>query len=203
MTLTTITKTGTGTMEYPKALQASARRDLITQYLDYVRTALSIQGGNTKTRGEVAGSGIKPWRQKGTGRARHGSTRSPQWRGGGVVFGPRTDLNNAKPRMNQQMRKRAFLAILSTLVKDGRVAVVTEEKLTPKELRSAVVEINKENRTVMLVAANRDATVLKGAANLEKSQVFSVNRFGAQQMTGKSIIILDAAALKQLEERYS
>lgn len=203
MTLITITKTGTGTMEYPKALQATARRDLIAQYLDYVRAMVSVQSGHTKTRGEVSGSGIKPWRQKGTGRARQGSTRSPHWRGGGVVFGPRTDQNDANPRMNQKMRKRAFLAILSKLVKDSKVAVVTDGDLTAKELRTQVQALNTDKYTVVLVAADRTVTPLKGAGNLERASIVSVNRFGAAQMTGKSLVIFDAAALDQLTKRYA
>lgn len=203
MTLTTITKSGVGTMEYPKELQVTAKQVLIAQYLDYVRAMISIQSGHTKTRGEVAGSGIKPWRQKGTGRARQGSTRSPHWRGGGVVFGPRTDQNDANPRMNQQMRKRAFLAIFSMLVKDKKVGVITDNTITAKELRSQIAKVNTDNYSIVLVAADRTATPLKGAKNIKGAQLYSVNRFGAQQMVGKSLVIFDHDAYEQLVKRYS
>jgi len=203
MTLTTITKSGVATMDYPAVLQATAKRELIAQYLDYVRAMVSVQAGNTKTRGEVAGSGIKPWKQKGTGRARQGSTRSPHWRGGGVTFGPRTDQNDANPRMNQKMRRRAFLAVLSKLVKDGKVGVVVDTEITPKELRSKLAEVNQSNDRLMLVAADRLATPLKGVSNLKDAQLYSVNRFGLQQMMGKALIIFDNAAFEQLVKRYS
>ncbi len=203
MKLITITKSAVESTDYPKALQVAAKRSLIAQYIDYVRALVSIQAGNTKNRGEVSGSGIKPWRQKGTGRARQGSTRSPHWRGGGVVFGPRTELNNAEPRMNQKMRKQAFLAMLTLAAKNERVAVVTDDTIAAKELRARITEAKAAAKSVVLVANDRTKTSLKGAANLNGAELVSVNRFGAQQMGSNAFIIFDDAAFKTLEKRYS
>lgn len=188
-------------MDYPSTLEMKAKRSLISQYIDYVRSKTSIIAGNTKTRGEVSGTGAKPWKQKGTGRARQGSTRSPQWRGGGVTFGPRTDNSQAVLRMNQKMRRQAFLALLTKLAKDERLAVVTDEKTAAKELRTAI-DSARGKRRVFLVAADRQASTLKGARNLDRAELVSVNRFGVQQMMGGAMIIFDKAGFDQLAARY-
>lgn len=97
---------------------------------------------STKTREEVSGGGRKPWRQKGTGRARHGSIRSPLWKGGGVTFGP-TKERNFKLKINKKMARKAFLTALSTKAKDSELLVLDDLKLsTPKTKEMAKIMKN-------------------------------------------------------------
>ena len=100
---------------------------------------------HTKTRGEVAGSGIKPWRQKGTGRARHGSRRSPIWVGGGVTHGPRND-RDFSTKINKKMKNKALFVALSRKFKDGEVVFLDDISLKApktKEAKNVLVSLSK------------------------------------------------------------
>ena len=120
---------------------------------DLVSQVLYIQGSNrragtahTKDRGEVAGSNQKPWKQKGTGRARHGSKRSPIWRGGGVTFGPKSDKNYKKD-LPKSMRNQALFSLLSSKLKDGKILFL--ENIVSKDAKTkSAVEIMKNISSV-------------------------------------------------------
>jgi large subunit ribosomal protein L4 len=118
-----------GSIELPAALAAAAKKGIATLFQAFLAERANARQGTaaTKNRARVAGGGAKPWRQKGTGRARQGSTRSPQWRHGGVVFGP----NGRKydQRMPEKMRKAAFGQAFSARAADGRVLVLEGLKL--------------------------------------------------------------------------
>ena len=118
-----------GSIELPAALAATAKKGIATLFQAFLAERANARQGTaaTKNRARVAGGGAKPWRQKGTGRARQGSTRSPQWRHGGVVFGP----NGRKydQRMPEKMRKAAFGQAMSARAADGRVLVLEGLKL--------------------------------------------------------------------------
>src|ERR1035437_5455453 len=92
---------------------------------------------HTKTRGEVRGGGKKPWKQKGTGRARHGSTRSPIWVGGGIAHGPRNDKNFDR-KINKKMKAKALFTILSKKFKDGEVLFVNEIKMSEPKTKNGL-----------------------------------------------------------------
>lgn len=101
---------------------------------------------SAKTRAEVSGGGIKPWRQKGTGRARQGSTRSPQWRHGGIVFGP-TGEQNYKIKMNKKVRDLALKSALTVKLADKEITVVENWKLDSFKTKEAVASLNSLNVT--------------------------------------------------------
>jgi large subunit ribosomal protein L4 len=121
---------------------------------------------NTKTRGEVRGGGRKPWRQKGTGRARQGSIRAPQWAGGGVVWGPHP--RSYKQDMPRQMRRLAVRSALSAKVRDERLTVI--DGLGGVEPRTkamkAVLAALPTSRSILIVTPNRVEAVRRGAGNL-------------------------------------
>src|ERR1700735_5511988 len=113
-----------GTMELPADIfGARWNAALVKQVIDAQLANRRSPWAHTKTRGEVSGGGKKPWRQKGTGRARHGSTRSPLWVGGGVAHGPRNDKNFSR-KINKKMKAKALYTILSRKMKDGEVLFV-------------------------------------------------------------------------------
>lgn len=116
----------TGTMELPAGIFAVPwNADLVHQVVTSYAANRRAGTAQAKTRGEVRGGGKKPWRQKGTGRARHGSIRSPIWKGGGVTHGPRSDKDYTK-KINKKMAKKALYAVLSAKARENEIVVVDE-----------------------------------------------------------------------------
>ncbi len=116
--------------------------DLVHQVVTSMQSSLRTPVAHVKTRGEVRGGGRKPWKQKGTGRARHGSTRSPIWRGGGVTHGPRNDKSFFR-KVNKKMKTKAFLTILSEKYRNGEIIFVDSIKMTEPKTKQAVSIIKK------------------------------------------------------------
>ena len=113
-----------GTIELPeKVFGAKWRADLVHQVVESMRSNKRAGTADTKDRGEVRGGGRKPWKQKGTGRARHGSSRSPIWVGGGVTHGPLAE-KNYKRKISKSMRAQALFSVLSKKLKDGEIIFI-------------------------------------------------------------------------------
>jgi large subunit ribosomal protein L4 len=171
---------------------------------------------NTKDRSEVRGGGKKPWKQKGTGRARHGSSNSPIWRGGGVTFGPTSEKNFNK-KINSKMRARALYTTLSDKVRAGQVLFVDKFDFeSPKTAQAKVVMdalagikgfeklTAKHNAAVIYVTDKNDA-VIKSFANLGNVTLKEVRNANPVDILGhKNVIIVDAeAASAVLESRVA
>ena len=155
---------------------------------------------STKTRGEVSGGGRKPWRQKGTGRARHGSIRSPLWRHGGVVFGP-------KPReygwtMPQKQRRLALKQALSSKVGDGDLVVVERLSLAEPKTRvmAAVLRKLDAQRKPLIVMAEKDEKVILAARNIPGVQLLPANALSVYSVLNSGKLVMTRDAVKQLEE---
>ncbi|MBX4209127.1 50S ribosomal protein L4 [Candidatus Parcubacteria bacterium] len=157
-----------------KAFGQAWNADLVHQVMLSMMSTARQPIAHTKTRGEVRGGGKKPWRQKGTGRARHGSTRSPLWVGGGVAHGPRNDKNYDR-KINKTMKAKAFLVALSKKWKDGEVLFVDSLSFkTPKtaEARASLVALAKTKGFERLATKPKNAAFIalaKKDANVEKS----------------------------------
>ena len=120
----------------PKVFGAKWRSDLVHQVVQSMRSNKRAGTADTKDRGEVSGGGKKPWKQKGTGRARHGSTRSPIWVGGGVTHGPLSD-KNYKRKISKKMRAQALFSVLSKKMKDGEILFVDSLSLSETKTKEA------------------------------------------------------------------
>lgn len=164
--------------------------------------AAARQGTHSvKNRSEVRGGGRKPWRQKGTGRARHGSTRSPIWRGGGVVFGPTTNRSYDK-KMNRKERRLAIKSILSAKVLDGELIVVSELTLdTPKtkDFKETLKGLGAEGKALVVVDELNDNIVL-AARNLKEVRVVTASEVSVIDVIYHDQLIMTQAALAQVEE---
>lgn len=114
--------------------------DLVSQVVQSLLSSKRLPIAHTKTRGEVRGGGRKPWRQKGTGRARHGSTRSPIWVGGGVAHGPRNEKNFER-KVSKKMRLKALHTILSRKYRDNEIMFVDKINLVPGKTKQAVAAL--------------------------------------------------------------
>lgn len=154
---------------------------------------------STKTRGEVAGGGAKPWRQKGTGRARQGSTRAPHWRHGGVAFGP--SPRKYTQRMPQKMRQLALRSALSAKVADGQVRVVDELKLEiPKtrEIESMLINLSIPSSTLILLG-EANPTVQKSAANISDVKTLRAQYLNVRDLLGHDFLVMPLGAVKAIE----
>ena len=154
------------------------------------------------TRTEVRGGGIKPWRQKGTGRARQGSIRAPQWIKGGVVFAPKP--RDFSKKINKKMKAQAFRSAISYKVANNELFVVDSIALeAPKTKLVAQILKNFDcNKRTLLVVAN-DEVVARAGANIEKLTVTDALLANIYQLVSNVAIIATQDAIKQIEEAYS
>lgn len=162
----------------------------------------SLRQGNhkVKSRGQVAGGGRKPWRQKGTGRARQGSIRSPQWRGGGIVFGPTPRSYSYK--LPKKVRRLALLSALSTKVRDEEVIILeglTFEAPKTKEFIKVLADLSID-RKALIVTADLDETVALSARNIPGISVVTATGINVLDLIGHDKLVMTKAAVQKIEE---
>jgi large subunit ribosomal protein L4 len=165
-------------------------------------TANARQGTHgVKNRSEVSGGGRKPWRQKGTGRARQGSTRAPHWRHGGVVFGPQTDKNYTI-KMNRKERRLALKSALSYKVIDNELLVLDELKLATNKTKDMkdILATLKVKRNVLVIVDELDENVVLAARNLNNVLLLSADEINTLDIISANMIIATEAAIKSVEE---
>lgn len=155
---------------------------------------------STKTRGEVSGGGRKPWRQKGTGRARQGSIRSPLWRHGGVVFGP-------KPRaygftMPKKARRLALRSALSAKLRDGQVVIVEQLRLAEPKTRVMAGVLRKLDATdrALIVMGEKDPAVILAARNIPGVELMPADALGVYPVVNADRLVLTKDAVAKIEE---
>jgi large subunit ribosomal protein L4 len=194
---------GQAPLELKVASEASAahvvHRALVRQM------ANARQGtASTKTRAEVSGGGRKPWRQKGTGRARAGSNRSPLWRGGGVIFGPKPRDYSLK--MNRKERRLALRTAFQSRVEDLVVVEDFAEKLPrpkTKELMQAMVRWGVGvDEKVLLILGERNENVYLSARNVENLRLLSANNLNIFDLLNADRIVVTVSALNKVQEVY-
>jgi large subunit ribosomal protein L4 len=162
-----------------------------------------IGTADTRTRGEVAGGGAKPWRQKGTGRARQGTRSAPQWTGGGVVFGPHP--RGYEQRMPAKMRRAALRGVLSSKAGEGRVVVVEGFDLDAARTRAFRGRLDgwKIEGKVLLVLAARDETVERASRNLREVKVILADSLNVVDLLDADTILFTRDALTRAQEVYA
>lgn len=156
-----------------------------------------------KTRSEVRGGGRKPWRQKGTGRARAGTIRSPLWRGGGKIFPASPDENFAR-KVNKKMHRGAMRAILSELLRQGRLLTVGDLKVDPPKTRLLAAKLRELGAPdALIVTEHADESLRLAARNLPGVDVRTVANADPVSLVAFDKVIMTASALKRLEERLA
>ena len=158
---------------------------------------------NTKTRAEVSGGGRKPWRQKGTGRARQGSIRAPQWIKGGIALGPRPRSYSYK--INKKEKRLAIKSILSSKVAEKKLIVL--DKLELKEIKTANMvkvlnNVKAEGKTLILLPANNE-NVCKSSRNIEGVKTLTVDTINAYDLVKYKGLVVTEDTVKKLEEVYA
>lgn len=157
---------------------------------------------SAKTRSEVSGGGKKPWRQKGTGRARQGSTRSPQWRHGGVVFAPKP--RDYTIRVNKKVKRLAMKSALSSKVEGNEIVVFDALNIEAPKTKEMVkvlkaVDVNK----ALIVLADKDEAVERASANIEGVKTTLVGTLNVYEILKYEKLILTKASVEKIEEVYA
>ena len=157
---------------------------------------------SAKTRSEVSGGGRKPWRQKGTGHARQGSTRSPQWTGGGVVFAPKPRDYSFK--MNKKEKRIALLSALSSKVADSKSVVLDEFNLDEIKTKKFVEVLNnlKVSKALVVLEGENKNVVLSGR-NVNGAKVSNTNEINTYDVLKYDTLVVTKAAVEKLEEVYA
>ena len=156
---------------------------------------------NTLTRGQVRGGGKKPWRQKGTGRARQGTIRAPHWVGGGVVFGPHS--RSYEMKVNKKEIKLAMRSALSAKLADGELVVVKDfgfEKPSTKQAVAALKALGLEDKRITLVIGNEDVETFLSFRNLNKVNIVPVGDINAYELIDNKALVIVDTCLARIEE---
>ena len=157
---------------------------------------------STLTRTEVRGGGAKPWRQKGTGRARQGSIRAPQWTHGGVVFAPKS--RDFSKKMNVEARRGALFSALSKKVADGELIVVDKVEVSAPKTKEMVkfLEALKLDKRTVLVMDNDDVNVILASRNIEKLSTLPVAQISTYEVVANKQVVLTKGAVEKIQEVY-
>ncbi|MFD1929749.1 50S ribosomal protein L4 [Sporosarcina siberiensis] len=167
-----------------------------------VQQRASLRQGNhkVKNRSEVAGGGRKPWAQKGTGRARQGSIRSPQWRGGGIVFGPTPRSYSYK--LPKKVRRLALLSAISTKVQEENLIVLEALAFNAPKTKD-FIQVLKDlsiNKKALIVTADLDETVALSARNIPGISVITATGLNVLDLVGHEKLVMTKAAIQKVEE---
>lgn len=178
--------------------------ELLHQAFVTHHSALRSNTAQTLTRGEVRGGGRKPWRQKGTGRARHGSIRSPIWRGGGVTFGPSTDRNYTK-RLTATAKRKAIRQALTLSAKDGSLSIIEDFASKDGKTKTAATLLKKLGLpTPILLIVDKKSTELERATrNIADLDMVSARYLSVYRISNAAHVLVTKAAIKTLEEWLS
>lgn len=195
----------TGEMSVPDTIWGQERHEAC-EFISILRSRAGKRRGcaSTKTRAEVRGGGKKPWRQKGTGRARHGSRRSPIWAGGGITFGP-------KPRsfsfdLNKKVRRLALFSAISAKAADDSTYVVEGVKLTELRIKvatEAIGEKNLEKKTLVIFDTDKNGDFMTAFANSKTVSARPVNMLCADEILHCNKIIFTSEAIDSMKEVWA
>ena len=192
-----------GTIDLPDALFNAEYNEPVIHQAIVTRLANERQGTkSTLTRSEVRGGGAKPWRQKGTGRARQGSIRSPQWVKGGVVFAPKS--RDFSKKMNVKAKEVALFSALSQKVRDNEVIFIDEIKVEAAKTKEMVAFLNafKLDKTVLMVMDNADEAVLRASANIKEISTIPASQINTYDVVKNAKIVISKTAVEQIKEVY-
>lgn len=192
-----------GTLDLNDALFNAEYNESVIHQAVVTRLANERQGTkSTLTRSEVRGGGAKPWRQKGTGRARQGSIRSPQWVKGGVVFAPKS--RDFSKKMNYKAKEVALFAALSQKIRADEVIFIDEIKVAAPKTKemAAFLKAFKLDSSVLMVLDNADEAVLRASANLKKVSTIPVRQINTYDVVKNAKLVISKKAVEYIEEVY-
>lgn len=178
--------------------------DLVYQVAVSQAANKRINVAHAKDRSEVRGGGKKPWRQKGTGRARHGSIRSPIWRGGGVTFGPRKNTVFAK-EIPRKIRRKALFMVLSVKVKDNLLIVLDSlklEKVKTKILAQILQNLPCKDKGCLIALPGAEKNLILSARNLPKIKTIEARNLNVLDLLSYKYLIISKESIKTIKETF-
>lgn len=187
----------------PKIFEVKPRKGLL-------HLASVIQAANgrqvlahTKTRAEVRGGGKKPWKQKGTGRARHGSTRSPIWIGGGVTFGPRKD-RNFEAKINKKAKRKALFMGLSDKAANGKIMLLDVLQMEKPETKRVALLLKKLGAvsSVMIVLPKGDEAIVRSVRNMKNASTIGAESLNVRDVLQSGALLMPVASLEKIESVF-
>lgn len=193
-----------GELELSKSVFEAEIKEYAVHQVVVAQLANMRQGTQSaKTRAEVSGGGKKPWRQKGTGRARQGSIRSPQWIHGGVVFAPKP--RDYSKNVSKTLRKIAMRSVLSSKTKENNIVVLEDIKFDLPNTKNMINMLKNLNvlTNSLLITENVEKNVYRSSTNLENVKVIPVNNINIYDLLKYDKLVVTQGVIKKLEEVYS
>ena len=184
--------------------EIEVKENLVHEYLLYQQANARMTIAHTLSKADVRGGGRKPWKQKGTGRARQGSIRNPHWKGGGVAFGPKK-WENYEMMMPKKMRRTALFSILTTKAKDGKIVAIDKFELDAPKTQEFDNLIKKIEivRNVLVVMNKSEDTLKKSARNHENAKIVMSGYLNPADLLKYDNLMFTESALKDLETTYA
>jgi len=195
-----------GSVTLPKEIfEVKFNADLVHQVAISLAANKRQNSAHTKTRGEVRGGGKKPWRQKGTGRARHGSNRSPIWRGGGITFGPRNERVYEKD-VPKKMRRKALFMVLSEKARSNQLVILDKielEKGKTKEMSTILHKLPCSRQSVLIATSNYNKRIFLAARNIKKILIDEARNLNVLDLLNSKYLLLTKDSIKSIENTFS
>jgi large subunit ribosomal protein L4 len=187
----------------PRIFGVAVKPPLVQQAIRTILASRRVAIAHTKTRAEVRGGGKKPWRQKGTGRARHGSIRSPIWKGGGVTFGPRKDRNFSL-KMNKQAKRQALFMALTDKVQNKKLIVLDQLALPVIKTREFVKIIAKLplKGTILVVLPKASQVLMKSVRNLPYAKTITADSLNVLEVVAHEYLLCPKDSLGVITKTY-
>lgn len=203
-----------GTLEIPSALfDVAWNPALVWQVAESERSNQRRSTAHAKDRSEVRGGGKKPWRQKGTGRARHGSIRSPLWSGGGVTHGPRSEKNYAK-KVNKKMKQKAVFSTLSQKLRENTVLVLDEFSFASAKTKDAAMALKTlakaggfeqfgKGKTILVLIPSNNSETIRALRNIKGITVMEARNINLLSLLGSQYVVLPKESISVLEKKIA
>ena len=196
----------TGSTNLPKEIfEVEFNADLVHQIAVSLSANKRQISAHAKIRSEVRGGGKKPWKQKGTGRARHGSTRSPLWKGGGVTHGPRKD-RIFEVEIPKKMRRKALFMVLSQKVKDNQLIVLDKIELEngkTREMAKSLAKLPCNNHTTLIALPNYDKKTFLASRNIKKTSIDDARNLNALDLLNNKYLLITKDSIKTIESTFA
>lgn len=176
---------------------------LIHQVVETQQANSRLNLAHTKTRADVKGGGRKPWKQKGTGRARHGSSRSPIWVGGGITFGPSNERNFTK-KLNKKMKQKALFMCLSDRVMHDNLLLIEDfkvESVKTKDIKAILKKLSIEKK-VLIVLVKQDLDIVNASNNLKNVKIILANSLNCVDILNYPTVLMVEDAVEVIENTY-